>query len=128
LTSIASERGQSGSADKRQRRKNLLLSLPKSPLFALLTDYVDDMRKNKFPWFAATMLALESSHVVALRLPKLAAGGRRARIEAHRMVTEKISEAVAAGAILMGGGSGSRVIARYRRRVRANVRRLANSR
>jgi hypothetical protein len=128
LTSIASERGQSGSADKRQRRKNLLLSLPKSPLFALLTDYVDDMRKNKFPWFAATMLALESSHVVALRLPKLAAGGRRARIEAHRMVTEKISEAMAAGAVLMGGGSGSRVIARYRRRVRANARRLANSR
>lgn len=128
MTSIASERGQSGSADKRQRRKNLLLSLPKSPLFALLTDYIDDMRKQKFPWFAATMLALESSHVVALRLPKLAAGGRRARIEAHRMVTEKISEAVAAGAILMGGGSGSRVIARYRRRVRANVRRLANSR
>ena len=128
MTSIASERGQSGSADKRQCRKNLLLSLPKSPLFALLTDYIDDMRKQKFPWFAATMLALESSHVVALRLPKLAAGGRRARIEAHRMVTEKISEAMAAGAILMGGGSGSRVIARYRRRVRANARRLANSR
>ncbi len=105
-----------------------MLSLPKSPLFALLTDYIDDMRKQKFPWFAATMLALESSHVVALRLPKLAAGGRRARIEAHRMVTEKISEAMAAGAILMGGGSGARVIAHYRRRVRANARRLANSR
>jgi len=86
------------------------------------------MRKQKFPWFAATMLAIESTHVVALRLPKFAAGGRRAHIEARRTVTEKISEAMAAGAILMGGGSGSRVIARYRRRVRANARRLANSR
>ena len=74
------------------------------------------------------MLTLESSRVVALRLPKLAAGGRRARIEAHRMVTEKISEAFAAAAVLMGGGSGSGVIARYRRRVRANARRLANGR
>jgi hypothetical protein len=93
-----------------------------------LTDYNDDMRKQKFPWFAATRRALESSHVVALRLPKLAAGGRRARIEARGMVTEKISEAMAAGAILMGGGSESRVIARYRRRVRTNARRLVNGR
>jgi hypothetical protein len=35
---------------------------------------------------------------MALRLPKLAAGGRRAHIEARRMVIEKISEAMAAGA------------------------------
>ena len=104
------------------------LSLPKSPLFALLTDYVDGMRTQKFPWFAATMLALESSQVVALRLPMLAAGGRRARIEAHRMVIEKISDAMASGAVLLGGGSGARVIARYRRRVRANARRLADRR
>jgi hypothetical protein len=109
-------------------RDPVSISVGNSPLFALLTDYNDDMRKQKFPWFAATMLAIESTHVVALRLPKLAAGGRRAHIEARRMVTEKISEAMAAGAILMGGGSGSRVIARYRRRVRANARRLANSR
>ena len=87
-------------------RDPVSISRGKSPLFALLTDYNDDMKKQKLPLFAATRLALESSH---------AAGGLRAHIEARRMVTEKISEAMAAGAILMGGGSGSRVIARYRR-------------
>jgi len=109
-------------------RDPVSISVGNSPLFALLTDYNDDMRKQKFPWFAATMLAIESTHVVALRLPKLAAGGRRFFFFKGRATTEKISEAMAAGAILMGGGSGSRVIARYRRRVRANARRLANSR
>jgi hypothetical protein len=109
-------------------RDPVSISRGKRPLFALLTDYNDNMKKQKLPLFAATRLALESSHVVALRLPKLAAGGRYVHIEARRMVTEKISEAMAAGAILMGGGSGSRVIARYRRRVRANARRLANGR
>jgi hypothetical protein len=109
-------------------RDPVSISRGKSPLFALLTDYNDNMRKQKFPWFAATRLALESSYVVGLRLPKLATGGRLAHIEARRMVTEKVSEAMAAGAILRGGGSESRVIARYRRRVRTNAHRLANGR
>jgi|SRR5690242_8286634 len=109
-------------------RESVSVSRGKSPLFALLTDYNDDMKKRKFPWFAATRLALESSQVVELPLPKLAAGGLRAHVEARRLVTEKIGEAMAAGAILMGGGSGSRVIAHYRRRVRSNERRLLNGR
>ena len=72
------------------------------------------------------MLALESNRVVALRLMRLAAGGRRARAEASRMVSEKVGEAMAAGAVLMTGGSTAKVIRRYRKRVRANARRLSS--
>ena len=70
-------------------RESVSVSRGKSPLFASLTDYNDDMKKRKFPWFAATRLALESSQVVELPLPKLAAGGLRAHVEARRLVTEK---------------------------------------
>jgi len=87
--------------------------------------YMNKMRRYKFPLFPAAMLALESNRVVALRLMKLAAGGRRARAEASRMVSEKISEAVGAGVTLMTGGSSAKVIASYRKRVRANARRLS---
>jgi hypothetical protein len=73
------------------------------------------------------MLALESNRVVALRLMKLAAGGPRARAEANRMVGEKVVEAMTACATLMAGGSTGRVTARYRKRVRANARRLSRT-
>jgi len=43
------------------------------------------------------MLAAESSHVIALRSMRLAADDHRARAEATRMVSEKISEAFGAG-------------------------------
>jgi len=85
------------------------------------------MRHRTFPWFAATTLALESNRVVALRLMKLAAGGRRARAEANRMVGEKVVEAMTACATFMTGGSTARVTARYRKRVRANARRLSRT-
>jgi hypothetical protein len=86
------------------------------------------MRSRKFPWLPAAMLAIESSHVVALRMMKLSAGGPRARAEASRMVSEKISEAMGAGVTLMTGGSHAKVIARYRKRVAANARRLSRGR
>ncbi len=78
-----------------------------------------------FPFFPAFMLAVESNQVIALRLLKLAHGGPHAQAEASRMVTEKLSEAMAAGVTLMTGGSNAKVIAQYRRRVRANARRLS---
>ena len=50
-----------------------------------------------FPWYAATMLAIESNGVIALRLRKIAGGGREARDEADLMVSEKIDALFEAG-------------------------------
>ena len=83
--------------------------------------------KLHVPW-PAFRLALESNRVIALRMAKLAAGGKRARGEASRMVTEKISEAWGAGVTMMSGGSNAKVISQYRKRVAANRRRLSRSR
>jgi hypothetical protein len=76
-------------------------------------------------WYDATMLSIEAQRVVALRMMKLAMGGKRARAEANRMVTEKVFASMTAAATLMGGGSGDAVVAQVRRRVRSNSRRLS---
>jgi hypothetical protein len=76
-------------------------------------------------WYDAAMLSLESQRVIGLRMMKLAGGGRNAQAEASRMVTEKITETMAAAVTLMSGGSGHAVVARVRRRVRSNSRRLS---
>ena len=90
------------------------------------------------PWVGisadAWRLGLEASSVIGLRLFRIAAGGPAAETEARRMVSEK----VAAGAalqfkVLTGGlgyspaGAAARTLAHYRRRVRANRRRLQKS-
>jgi hypothetical protein len=80
------------------------------------------------PWMSAWMLAAETSRVIVLRTMKLAAGGPRARAEATRMVSEKISEGFGAGVTLAMGGSQAKVIRRYRKRVAANARRLSRTR
>jgi len=67
---------------------------------------------------------LELVHRNGLRLLKLMAGGKRARREAELMVSEKVDEAIRAGASLMAGASGEDVVRRYRRRVAANAKRL----
>ena len=76
-------------------------------------------------WYSAAMLSIEAQNVIALRMLKLAMGGRNAQVEASRMVTEKISESISAAATLMSGGSGNAVLAQVRRRVRSNSRRLS---
>jgi len=76
-------------------------------------------------WYGAAMLSLESQQVIGLRMMKLAMGGKRAQVEASRMVTEKIAESMAVAATLMGGGSGHAVVAQVRKRVRSNSRRLS---
>jgi hypothetical protein len=73
----------------------------------------------------ATLLAMESQQVIGLRMAKLAAGGRAAEAEAHRMVSEKIAAANEAALLMAMGGSTAKVVAGYRRKVRANARRLA---
>ncbi len=79
----------------------------------------------------AWMLGFESSTVIGLRTLKLAAGGADAQAEASRMVAEKIDTAVALQVQALTGGLGltpmqgaGKVLKRYRRKVRANRRRL----
>ncbi len=70
------------------------------------------------------MLALESNRVIGLRLAKLMRGGKGARREAERMVSEKIQAAAKAGASLMAGASSDEIVRQYRKRVKANAKRL----
>jgi hypothetical protein len=79
----------------------------------------------------AWLLTIEASSVVALRMLKAASGDASAAAEASRMVNEKIEAGLDLQAKAMSGGLGptahgaaSRVITHYRRKVRANRRRL----
>jgi hypothetical protein len=73
---------------------------------------------------SSMMLALEASHMVALRMMKLMRGGRGAQREAERMFSEKIDAAVEAGAKAMTGASGDKIVYRYRQHVASNAKRL----
>jgi hypothetical protein len=83
-------------------------------------------------FFDCARLGVEAWMVMGLRLAKLAAGGPAAALEAQRMLAEKSAAAVeaqfAAGIALATGVShtaaGRKALGRYRRRVRANRRRL----
>jgi hypothetical protein len=87
------------------------------------------------PWFRigldAWLLTVEASSVIALRMMKGVAGGKPAETEASRMISEKIETGLALQAKTMTGrlgstpyGAASRVITHYRRKVKANRRRL----
>jgi hypothetical protein len=75
----------------------------------------------------ATMLALESQQVIGMRLMMLSAGGSAAQVEAQRMVSEKFMAAGEAALLVATGGSTAGVVAGYRRKVRANARRLSRA-
>lgn len=88
------------------------------------------------PWMRLGMnawaLGLESSAVIGLRTLKIAAGGAEAQAETRRMVSEKVDSVMALQMLAMTGGLGatphraaSRTVAHYRRKVRANRRRLS---
>jgi hypothetical protein len=92
------------------------------------------MAKN--PWtrlmFDIWSLGLETSAVIASRTMKLSVGGEAAEREARRMVAEKIEAALSLQTLALTGGLGTtphsaarKSLAHYRRRVRANRRRLA---
>lgn len=77
------------------------------------------------------MLGAEASSVIALRTLKMASGGAAADAEAARMVSEKMDAGFAIAQRAMLGqlgttmpGIASKAVADYRRRVRANSRRL----
>ena len=84
--------------------------------------------------FDAWLLGLEASSVIALRTLKLAAGGAAASAEAQRMVREKLEAGLALQKLTLTGklgrtaqGSAAKTIRHYRRKVRANRRRLSGS-
>ncbi len=87
------------------------------------------------PWigigFDVWRLGLEASAVIGLRTHKIAIGGARGQAEIERMVSEKIDAGKALQSLAMRGALGStpaaataRTLAHYRRKVRANRRRL----
>ena len=90
---------------------------------------------SKNPWirtgFDAWHLVIESATVIALRTLKIAAGGPAAEAESRRMVSEKVEAGMALQTLALTGGLGqtadsaaTKTLAHYRRKVRANKRRL----
>jgi len=78
-----------------------------------------------FPWFAGTMLAIESCEVVRLRFEKFAKQEDGADREACLMVNEKIAAAFEATASWFAGAAPGTIIGRYREHVAANMKRLS---
>jgi len=87
------------------------------------------------PWldaFRLAQLGFEAQSVIALRVMKLASGGASAKKEAKRMVSEKIAALAEAQlgfatdiALGRADRASANAVALYRRRVRANQRRLS---
>ena len=82
--------------------------------------------------FQGTMLAIEAQQVIALRLTKMAFGGPGVQEEAELMVSEKLATLAEGGQMLMMAAFGGdhqkgadKVVQLYRRKVRANRRRLS---
>ena len=95
------------------------------------------MRRSRLnPWLGLSIdawrLGMESSCVIGLRALKLAAGGAAGAAEARLMVEEKVAAGIALQAKAVSGGLGATpagaaaaTLAHYRRKVRANRRRLS---
>ena len=90
------------------------------------------------PWLnlglQAWSLGFEASTVIGLRVMKIAAGGAEGEAEARRMVSEKVDSAMTLQALAMSGGLGlsaesatAKTLSHYRRKVRANQRRLTRT-
>jgi hypothetical protein len=83
--------------------------------------------------FQAARLGWEAQNVIVLRLLRLAGGSDSGQTEARRMIAEKMSALTEAQAVVtsvaLQGGSGhtaaKRVLNVYKKRVRANRRRLS---
>jgi hypothetical protein len=76
-------------------------------------------------WTDLFMLAIEVQQVIWLRSTKLMLGGAAAEREVKLMVSEKIAAATEAGLSLAVGNSIATVAKGYRKKVRANRRRLS---
>lgn len=93
------------------------------------------MARLRNPWLKLSLdawsLGVEASTVVGLRTLKMAAGGAAADTEGRRMVEEKIRAGMELQSMAMTGALGlnphqavSKTLIHYRRKVRANQRRL----
>ncbi len=92
--------------------------------------------KNRSPsWLTLSLdawqMGVEAQQVIALRMAKLALGGEAAVQETNRMVSEKAEAMLAIQADMarsMMDGTGhlapARAVSHYRRKIRANRRRL----
>jgi hypothetical protein len=76
-------------------------------------------------FISATMLAIDSSRVIALRLSRIACGGMEAADETQLMVSEKVRAGAEAMETLISGGTTAAVVVRYQEHVSANIRRLS---
>ena len=76
-------------------------------------------------WNDMFMLGIEAQQVAFLRAKKIAAGGKSGEREARFMISEKMAAAAEAGFSLATGKSVGSVVKGYRRKVRANQRRLS---
>ncbi len=94
------------------------------------------MPRRRNPWlgigWSAWSLGLEASTVIGLRTMKIAGGGAAGDAEARRMVSEKADAARALQTLALTGRLGlaphtvaAKTLAHYRRKVRANRRRLS---
>jgi hypothetical protein len=94
------------------------------------------MRRN--PWLFAGydlwVLGMESAAVMTMRGLKVAAGGAAATAEMERMVSEKVQAGLELQALAARGALGatmpdvvSKTTKHYRKRVRANHRRLTKA-
>ena len=77
-------------------------------------------------------LGIDAAAVVALRTQAIASGGNAGEREARRMILEKVVAAQALHSMALTGGLGwsvptafGKTVMHYRRKVRANRRRLA---
>jgi hypothetical protein len=97
------------------------------------------MRRSRPSWLGLSLrtwqATLEAQQVIGLRLARLSGGGPSAWAEATRMTSEKVAalgEAQTATmmAVLTGKAAAvpSRTLALYRRKMRANRKRLTTSR
>ena len=93
------------------------------------------MARSRNPWLRlgwdAWTLGVEASSVIGLRTLKIAAGGPAAEAETRRMISEKVEAAAALQSMAVTGALGftppriaAATLTHYRRKVRANRRRL----
>ena len=94
------------------------------------------MARRVNPWVRIGMdawsVGLEATSVIGLRTMKIAAGGAAGDAEARRMLAEKIDAGLELQAKALSGALGfsaagvaANTLSHYRRKVRANRRRLA---
>ena len=69
-------------------------------------------------------MMFDTASVISKRMRRISKGGVGAITESNRMVSEKMFAAMEAGSILARGGGMDKVMKSYRKRVRANARRL----